>query len=151
MEFLDTQGHPPHDADHASLAIQRKKPTISSIRPLPRLRSSHRGTHANQAKTDFLASMSHEIRTPLNGIVGYSNLLRNTQLTSRQAELLRGIDRSSEILLALINDILDLSKISAGQLTLDLIPFCPAQAVEDAIAALNPKAAEKGLNISCDA
>jgi CheY-like chemotaxis protein len=105
---------------------------------------------ANQAKTDFLASMSHEIRTPLNGVVGYSNLLRNTQLTPRQSELLHGIDRSTVMLLSLINDILDLSKITAGQLTLDCFAFCPALAVEDAIATLAPRAAEKGLSITCD-
>jgi PAS domain S-box-containing protein len=139
-------------ADSIGLAIQRKRANDqlnSALAQAEKLAIEART--ANQAKTDFLASMSHEIRTPLNGVVGYGNLLRNTQLTSRQAELLRGIDRSSEILLSLINDILDLSKISAGQLTLDFIPFCPAQAAEDAIAALNPKASEKGLNISCDA
>lgn len=138
-------------ADSIGLAIQRKNANDqlnSALAQAEKLAIEART--ANQAKTDFLASMSHEIRTPLNGVVGYGNLLRNTQLTSRQAELLRGIDRSSEILLALINDILDLSKISAGQLTLDYIPFCPAQAAEDAIAALGPKAAEKGLNITCD-
>jgi PAS domain S-box-containing protein len=139
-------------ADSIGLAIQRKNANDqlnSALAQAERLAIEART--ANQAKTDFLASMSHEIRTPLNGVVGYSNLLRNTQLTSRQAELLRGIDRSSEILLALINDILDLSKITAGQLSLDSIPFCPAQAAEDAIAALAPKSAEKRLRMTCDA
>jgi len=138
-------------ADSIGMAIQRKNSHDQLNYALAQAEKlAIEARTANQAKTDFLASMSHEIRTPLNGVVGYSNLLRNTQLTSRQAELLRGIDRSSEILLALINDILDLSKITAGQLTLDSIPFCPAQAAEDAIAALKPKAAEKGLHVTCD-
>ncbi|MFA5256557.1 MAG: PAS domain S-box protein [Opitutales bacterium] len=139
-------------ADSVGLAIQRKHAHDQLNSALAGAEiMAEEASKATQAKTDFLASMSHEIRTPLNGVVGYSNLLRNTQLTSRQSELLHGIDRSTGMLLALINDILDLSKITAGQLTLDCLAFCPALAAQDAIAALSPKAAEKGIAISCDA
>ncbi len=136
-------------ADCVGLAFQRTQVHEQLNKTLSHAEAmAEEARKANQAKTDFLASMSHEIRTPLNGVVGYCNLMRNTQLTPRQSELLHGIDRSTEMLLALINDILDLSKISAGLFTLDNVAFCPALAVEDVIAALGPKAAEKGLGIT---
>jgi signal transduction histidine kinase/CheY-like chemotaxis protein len=139
-------------ADSIGMAIQRKYAHDQLSAALARAeRLAVEAREANQAKTEFLASMSHEIRTPLNGVTGFSNLLRNTHLTPRQAELLRGIDRSTVMLLALINDILDLSKITAGQFTLDTIPFCPAMAVEDAVAALGPRAVEKNLEIRWEA
>jgi hypothetical protein len=139
-------------ADSIGLAIQRKAVHDQLNSALEHSKAmAEQARRANNAETDFLASMSHEIRTPLNGVVGYCNLLRNTQMTSRQNELLRGIDRSTEILLSLINDILDLSKITAGQLTLDSVAYCPAIACEDAVAALSPKAAEKGLALTCEA
>ncbi|MBN1402902.1 MAG: PAS domain S-box protein [Opitutales bacterium] len=138
-------------ADSVGMAIQRKAAYDQLNEALAEAeRMAEEARKANQAKTDFLASMSHEIRTPLNGVVGYSNLLRNTLLTARQSELLHGIDRSTGMLLALINDILDLSKVSAGQLSLDHMAFCPAMAVEDVMAALGPKAAEKRLSVTFD-
>jgi len=139
-------------ADSFGLAIQRKYAHDELSAALVRAEKlAVEAREASQAKTEFLASMSHEIRTPLNGVTGFSNLLRNTSLTPRQAELLRGIDRSTEMLLALINDILDLSKITAGQFTLDTIPFCPAMALEDAVAALGPRAVEKNLELKWEA
>ncbi len=139
-------------ADSIGLAIQRKYAHDELSTALARAEKlAVEAREANQAKTEFLASMSHEIRTPLNGVTGFSNLLQNTSLTPRQAELLRGIDRSTAMLLALINDILDLSKITAGQFTLDTIPFCPAMALEDAVAALGPRAVEKNLELKWEA
>jgi PAS domain S-box-containing protein len=138
-------------ADSIGLSIQRSNAHEELNKALADAERLAEEAHkANQAKTDFLASMSHEIRTPLNGIVGYTNLMRNTVLTQRQNDLLHGVDRSTEMLLALINDILDLSKISAGQLTLDALPFCPALAMQDAVAAISPRAQEKNLSIRCD-
>ena len=103
---------------------------------------------ANEAKDLFLANMSHEIRTPLNGIVGFTQLLKNTPLTSDQEEFVSVIESSSENLLSIVNDILDLSKINADKVELEEIPFNALEKFEDAVESYGAKAAQKNVEFS---
>ncbi|MFH1157028.1 MAG: ATP-binding protein [Pseudomonadota bacterium] len=103
---------------------------------------------ASVAKSTFLATMSHEIRTPMNGIIGMAQLLSDTTLTREQKEFVDGITSSSEALLALINDILDLSKIEAGKTELETLPFNLEKLFHEIAGLLRIKAAGKNLEIS---
>jgi signal transduction histidine kinase/CheY-like chemotaxis protein len=102
---------------------------------------------ANRTKDLFLANMSHEIRTPLNGIVGFTQLLRNTHLTDEQAEFVNIIDNSSENLLVIVNDILDLAKIQENKVELEEIEFDPFEVFESAVESYAAKADEKDINL----
>ncbi|GAB3872932.1 response regulator [Terrabacter terrigena] len=103
---------------------------------------------ASRAKSEFLATMSHEIRTPLNGVIGLSELLGRTELTPHQRRLSDGIDQAGRVLLELVNDILDLSKIEAGRLELESVDFDPAAVLERGVALLAERARAKSLNLS---
>ena len=98
-----------------------------------------------EAKELFLANMSHEIRTPMNAIMGMSQQLYKTTLTSRQSTFLHAILHSAEHLLVIINDILDISKIEAGKLNLEAIGFSMQESVQGALEVMQHKAEEKGL------
>jgi len=107
---------------------------------------------ANEAKSLFLANMSHEIRTPLNGILGFTQLLETTPLNKEQQEYISIINSSSDNLLAIINDILDLSKMSANKMELETIAFDLVGKVESTAEILKTKSEEKEitLNVYCD-
>lgn len=103
---------------------------------------------STRSKEAFLANMSHEIRTPMNAILGMTNQLSKTNLTSAQQFCLDTINSASENLLVIINDILDLSKIESGKLTLEQIGFDPRDVVKRAMQVLQHKAEEKGLSFT---
>ncbi|HEX6592108.1 MAG TPA: response regulator, partial [Moraxellaceae bacterium] len=99
----------------------------------------------NRIKSEFLANISHEIRTPLNGIMGFAKLLQKTQLSPRQLDYVKTIQKSADSLLAIINDVLDLSKIEAGKLVLDHTPLDIEEVIFDVLGMLAPLAEEKDL------
>jgi signal transduction histidine kinase/ActR/RegA family two-component response regulator len=105
---------------------------------------------ANAAKSTFLATMSHEIRTPLNGVLGMAQAMAGDELSERQRDRLSVIHRSGEALLAILNDVLDLSKIEAGKLELEQVEFELAEVARGAYSAFTALANKKGLSFALD-
>ncbi len=104
-----------------------------------------RAEESEHFKSQFLSNISHEIRTPMNAILGMSDLLSNTKINTQQSTYVNAIKKSSENLLLIINDVLDFSKLEAGKVELESIPFKPADVIEDVYNTLKFKAEEKGL------
>ena len=104
---------------------------------------------ASEAKSMFLANMSHEIRTPLNGIVGFTELLKDSGLEEEQGEFVDIIEKSSENLLEIINNILDLSKIESNKIEIEDIAFNPIVEFESAVEVYAVRASEKHINLGC--
>jgi len=103
---------------------------------------------ANLAKTAFLANMSHEIRTPLNGIAGVVDLLRTTTLSSQQGELVGLLLHSTSVLRSLVDDVLDITKIESGRITIEVAPFDLHACINGLMQLLRPHAQAKGLTLN---
>ena len=112
-------------------------------------RDKESAQEASEAKSMFLANMSHEIRTPLNGIVGFTELLKDTGLEEEQLEFVEIIEKSSENLLEIINNILDLSKIESNKLEIEDIAFNPVDEFESAVEVYAVRASEKHIDLGC--
>jgi signal transduction histidine kinase/CheY-like chemotaxis protein len=109
-----------------------------------------RAEHAAQAKSEFLAMMSHEIRTPMNGVIGMAQALMKTQMKDEQRKMLSVMIDSSDMLLLLLNDILDMSKIEAGKIELESIPFSPQKLVHAAGDLFDARASAKDIQLEVE-
>jgi signal transduction histidine kinase len=114
------------------------------------LYARHEAEAASQAKSNFLAVVSHEVRTPLNGILGMAQIMGAGPLEPVQAERLQVVRRSGEMLLAILNDVLDLAKIEAGRIDLESIAFDLTQTLAATVECFAPLASVKGLSFDVD-
>ena len=141
---------PLFDKDNELFAISAVGKDITEVVRYQRqlITAKMRAEKAERLQEEFLANMSHEIRTPMNGIIGMANLLETTPLNTEQHDYLHLIQESSGILLSLINNILDLSKIKSGRMSVEITDFDLHQTVDSIIAPFSLKAKEKNIALN---
>ena len=136
------------DAGKVSMVIGVERDMTQAKRhELELAEAKHAAEQADRAKSEFLANMSHEIRTPMNGIIGMAEILSEAPLAEKDRQCLDAIRSSSSALLTIINDILDLSRLEAGKLTISEVNFDIAACVDAVVEVLRPDAIAKGLRI----
>jgi signal transduction histidine kinase/CheY-like chemotaxis protein/HPt (histidine-containing phosphotransfer) domain-containing protein len=138
------------DEGHAIRMIGTNWDITAEKQALVQIAAREEAEKANKAKSDFLANMSHEIRTPLNSVIGFTDLLKKTQLSSIQQQYVNSANVSGHALLGLINDILDFSKIEAGMLDLEVIKTDMVQLFQDSIDIVKFSVAEKDIELLLD-
>ena len=110
----------------------------------------HKADEANRAKGQFLANMSHEMRTPLNGVIAMADVLRETSLSDSQVEIVETMTTSAQLLLAQIEDVLDMAKIEAGRIAVESRPFDLAKLLSSTVKVMLPQARYKGLEFKLE-
>ncbi|MGA2151412.1 MAG: ATP-binding protein, partial [Geobacteraceae bacterium] len=129
--------------DHVAIAMERKRAEEEIVR------AKEAAEAASRAKSQFLANMSHELRTPMTGVLGMLEFALNTTLEPQQREFIETAHKSARTLLLILNDILDLSKVEAGKLSIETKPFLLRDCITGAIDILLPEARHKGLELNC--
>lgn len=142
MILMDMKPHHDFSNEQAKILMQFAVMAADALQLQDKQRNAK---HANEMKSDFLANMSHEIRTPMNGIIGMVEMLSETILSVEQREYVENIKVSNEHLLAIINGILDLSKVEAGKMTIDSIPMNLSSICNEVVSLFTIKARQRGL------
>ncbi len=144
--LLLSQENVQHTVDQATSDLTQTLETIE-VQNIELDMARKQALQASRVKSEFLANISHEIRTPMNGVIGFTNLLLNTDINAVQKDYLLTIRKSANNLLSIIEDILDFSKIEAGKMTLDKLSFSMRDSVEEVITMLSPSAVKKNIEL----